>query len=154
MRRVACRLPRQAEMTSRAFFLVLFVAASGAGAAAQTPRRPPLVIDSLVGSDLFRFYCATCHGADGKGSGPSAQALRTPPADLTTIARRNDGQFPRRRITAYVSGEEPDVLASGVHGSRAMPVWGPIFRGLDTSDVRTTVRIENLVSYIESIQSK
>jgi hypothetical protein len=35
-----------------------------------------------------------------------------------------------------------------------MPVWGPIFRGLDPSDTRVNVRIANLVGYIESIQLK
>ena len=142
-------------MLSRTPVLVLAIvtgiAGAPGGAAAQAQRRTPLVIDSLVGSDLFTFYCATCHGADARGSGPLAPALRTPPADLTVIARRNGGQFPRSRITAYVSSEEPGVVA---HGSRAMPVWGPIFRALDASDVRTKMRIENLVSYLESIQVK
>jgi mono/diheme cytochrome c family protein len=142
-------------MPARIQLLGLAVAAGIAwtvmSAAAQTERRAPLVIDSMVGSDLFRFYCASCHGADGRGSGPLAQALRTPPADLTSIARRHRGTFPRSQVTAYVSGEQPDVVA---HGPRTMPVWGPIFRALDTSDVRTTMRIDNLVSYIESIQKK
>ena len=112
---------------------------------------PPLVIESMAGSDLFRFYCASCHGSDGKGRGPVAAALKTPPADLTAIAFKNGGQFPRSRLIAFVSSGDPAVAA---HGTSGMPVWGPIFRGLDPSEVRTKVRIENLVSYIESIQEK
>ena len=138
-------------MSARALALILAVGAAVAGTAAQTRRPAPLVIDSLVGSDLFGFYCASCHGADGKGAGPLAQALRTPPADLTSIAKRNGGPFPRSRVSAYVSSDEPGVVA---HGPRAMPVWGPIFHALDASDVRTKMRIDNLVSYIESIQAK
>jgi hypothetical protein len=35
-----------------------------------------------------------------------------------------------------------------------MPVWGPIFRGLDSSDTMNKVRIANLVGYLESMQPK
>jgi mono/diheme cytochrome c family protein len=34
-----------------------------------------------------------------------------------------------------------------------MPVWGRIFRALDTSDARARVRLNNLVAYIESLQA-
>ena len=40
------------------------------------------------------------------------------------------------------------------HGSRDMPVWGPIFRSLDSSDARNRVRIANIVDYVASIQTK
>ena len=33
-----------------------------------------------------------------------------------------------------------------------MPIWGPIFRQLGDDAVNATVRVENLVSYIRSIQ--
>ena len=46
---------------------------------------PPLAINALAGRDLFEFYCATCHGRDGKGAGPVAGALKTRPADLTAL---------------------------------------------------------------------
>ena len=140
----------RAPILGLALAVVIGVVAAPDGIAAQ-PRPRALAIDSLVGSDLFRFYCASCHGTDGKGAGPLAPTLRTPPADLTVIARRHGGQFPRSQITAYVSSEELSVVA---HGPRTMPVWGPIFLGLDPSDVRTKMRIENLVSYIASMQAK
>ena len=119
---------------------------------AQQPEKPPrLILDSMVGADLFGFYCASCHGADGKGRGPVAAALKAAPADLTTIARRSGGRFPRARVASFVSN---GGLAVAAHGSQGMPVWGPIFKGLDPSDVRTTMRIDNLVSYIASLQEK
>ena len=34
-------------------------------------------------------YCASCHGATGKGGGPEAKVLKTPPADLTKMAELN-----------------------------------------------------------------
>ena len=116
------------------------------------PRQPPLVIPSMAGQDLYRFYCATCHGVDGKGKGPVASALRVAPADLTLLARRDGGTFPRDRIFAFVANG--GSTASGAHGSKEMPIWGPIFFALDPSDTRAVMRIENIVQYLESIQAK
>ena len=135
---------------------LLLTAASGLprlGAAGQaTHQNPPLVIESLYGPDLFGFYCAPCHGRDGKGSGPVAVALNTRPPDLTQIARHNGGTFPTRRVEDYVTNG--NVKPIPAHGTADMPVWGPTFRSLDPSDSRVKVRISNLVGYIESIQAK
>ena len=135
--------------------VALFLAGGAAlVAVAQTtgPRNPPLVIRSLAGHDLFAFYCATCHGRKGTGDGPVAAALKSPPPDLTLLARSNGGTFPRQRVEAFVTNAG-DVLTPA-HGSSDMPVWGPIFRGLDRSDALVKVRIANVVTYIESIQVK
>ena len=115
------------------------------------PSVPPLVISSLAGRDLFQAYCATCHGRGGKGDGPVASSLKNRPADLTTIARRNGGRFPREQVERYVEGDE---LTTAAHGSGEMPVWGPIFRGLDPRDTVNRVRIANLVEFIESMQAQ
>ena len=124
-----------------------------AGASAQTtgPTNPPLVISSMYGRDLFEFYCASCHGRDGTGGGPVAPALRVTPPDLTMIAARNRGMFPRTRVEAFVTGAQ-EVPAA--HGSKEMPVWGPVFSGLDPNDKANRVRITNIVDYIASIQAK
>jgi mono/diheme cytochrome c family protein len=113
---------------------------------------PRLVPRSVAGEDLFRFYCATCHGRDGKGNGPVASALRSQPPDLTRLVRQHGGQFPQQRVEACIAYDGTGRMAS--HGSSEMPVWGPIFRGLESSDVLTEVRVANLVRYIESIQAK
>jgi mono/diheme cytochrome c family protein len=114
------------------------------------PKNPPLVIASMYGRDLFEFYCATCHGRDGKGGGPMAPALRVTPPDLTAIARRSGGPFPRARVQEFVTGEQDRLVPA--HGSKEMPVWGPIFRALDPNDTANKVRVENIVDYIESMQ--
>ena len=121
--------------------------------AQQTGRASqPLVIPSMTGDDLFRFYCAACHGRDGKGDGPVAAALNRPPADLTTIARRNGGSFPRERVERFVTGDREPAAA---HGSAEMPVWGPIFQYLENyNEAAVRQRIKNLCDYIESIQQK
>ncbi len=124
---------------------VLSIAAAGA----QAPRRDvPLPLQSLTGKDSFDRYCATCHGAGGRGDGVVAPSLTATPADLTQLAKRNGGAFPRAQITGYVEGTGRPVPA---HGATEMPLWGGIFRWLDT-EPRTAVRIANLVAYVESLQ--
>ena len=78
-------------------------------------------------------------------------ALKTPPSDLTKIAERRGGAFPHAEIVGFVS-DGPILIPA--HGTVDMPVWGPIFRGLDSSEARARIRIDNLVSYLESIQTK
>ena len=109
---------------------------------------PSLVPESLVGSVSFDLYCASCHGRQGKGDGPTAAALRTRPANLTTLTSRNGGTFPRERVLAFVEGS----TRTPSHGSPEMPVWGPTLRGLEASDSRVTVRLRNLIAFVESIQ--
>ncbi len=121
---------------------------------AQTtgPPKTPLVIPSLAGSDLYQFYCATCHGRDGKGQGPVAAALKAAPPDLRGITRRHGGTFPRGSVEDFVTNDGDTVTPA--HGTKDMPVWGPVFRGRDPSDTLGKVRIANVVQYIESIQEK
>ena len=68
----------------------------------QSP--PPLMLDSIAGRDSFEFYCASCHGTGGKGDGPIASALKVRPTDLTSLARRNRGAFPKDLVLAVVTG--------------------------------------------------
>lgn len=75
-----------------------------AAASAQAPSKSspanqelPTLIRSTKGSDLFRAYCASCHGADAKGSGPAASALKAKVPNLTLLAKRNGGPFRPRR---------------------------------------------------------
>ena len=161
---VGCRVVRQIRRfpvkTLRALALagLLPVAVVGLGlpvlAGVQTTGRknPDLVIKSVAGQDLFEFYCASCHGRDGKGNGRVAPALKVSPPDLTTLAQRNRGTFPAARVEGVLKGEER--LSTPAHGASEMPVWGPIFKGLDSRDEVNEQRIENLVKYIESIQAK
>ena len=135
-------------------FAMSMIVGAAIAALAQTTghQNPPLVIQSLAGRDLFDFYCATCHGRDARGNGPVVAALKAPPPDLTLLARHNSGAFPRARVEAFVTNDG-GVLAPA-HGTADMPVWGPVFRGLDPSDTLVKVRIANVVAYIESLQEK
>jgi mono/diheme cytochrome c family protein len=108
------------------------------------------LIPSLEGADLFHSYCASCHGADGRGEGPAARALTAKVPDLTTIAKRNGGIFPARRIERVISGDDLVVA----HGSREMPIWGPIFHQIEKDRDLGNVRLRNVAKYIQSIQQK
>jgi mono/diheme cytochrome c family protein len=139
--------------TTVALALTLWTAAvlTTDGGQTTASRKPSLSIESLAGHDTYAFYCASCHGAHGKGDGPTAAALAIRPPDLTQLARRRGGTFPRTDVEDFVTGGGRPVPS---HGSADMPVWGPIFHSLDPSDVRTKVRIANLVEYLDSIQRK
>lgn len=117
----------------------------------QAPRsqQPSIGLESVSGNDSFARYCSSCHGPTGRGDGPVAGTLRTRPADLTQLARGNNGSYPAERVRAVVAGFAP---ATPTHGSSDMPVWGPIFKALDPSDVRVAVRIENIVEYVGRMQ--
>jgi mono/diheme cytochrome c family protein len=121
--------------------------------AAQAPPPPAgeqrRLIDSLEGQALYREYCAVCHGEQGKGDGPMARALKSPPADLTRIAIRNGGTFPLKKVERIISGDSP--VEAG-HGTREMPVWGPIFSQIAWDVDLGNIRVANLAKYIESLQ--
>lgn len=137
------------------FALICFVSAS-MGATAQTAPKTQeqleqfeRLIYSVKGPDLFRAHCAACHGEDAKGGGPLASALKSKVPDLTVLAKNNGGQFPSARVRRTIMGDE--VLSS--HGSREMPIWGSIFHQIEEDVDWGNVRLENLVKYLESIQT-
>ena len=107
------------------------------------------LIESVQGQALFVAYCAVCHGKDGKGDGPLAKAFRSATPDLTRVAARSGGQFPSARVQRVISGEEP---FPGGHGTRDMPVWGPIFSQVAWDQDLGRIRIYNLAKYIEEMQ--
>jgi mono/diheme cytochrome c family protein len=120
-------------------------------ASGQATTETTRLIDSLEGPALYKAYCAVCHGANAKGTGPMAIALKAPPSDLTRIAARNGGVFPTVRVERIISGEEP---IPGGHGTGTMPVWGPIFSQIAWDQDLGRVRIHNLANYLGKIQER
>lgn len=137
-------------------FVVVCLLFAGTGGKAQTASQTASqtqeherLIYTVKGPELFRAYCASCHGEDAKGGGPMAPALKASVPDLTVLARNHGGQFPASLVRRIIAGDE--VLAS--HGSRDMPVWGPFFHQIEWDQDLGNVRLENLVKYLESIQT-
>jgi len=107
--------------------------------------------DPSSGKGMYMAYCAACHGADGKGDGPAAPALKATPTNLTMLAAKNGGTFPDAHVMQVIRGDS----MTAAHGNKDMPIWGPVFvqiAGHDTAQVQQ--RIRNLTKYLESIQEK
>ena len=120
-------------------------------------------ITSTKGVDLYKAYCVQCHGAGGKGDGEMAKGLTTPPADLTRIAERNGGKFPRVGVARYIMGDRPggatrldeDWNPTVFRGGRAddMPLWSYIFGSL-YKDQPNHMRFDSLARHVETLQAK
>ena len=144
------------EMTSSTFVGVvasvssfLFVVAS-VDATQRSAPEPARTAAIRAGQTTFRQFCSPCHGLNGKGDGPVGRLLLTKPADLTQIKRRNDGKFPLATIEQMLTvGTRMETEA---HGSEQMPVWGPVFRSIDTSESLVKARVATLLAYLESLQ--
>jgi mono/diheme cytochrome c family protein len=118
----------------------------------KTIKKTPITYTSPAsGQEMYNHYCAVCHGKDGKGNGPAASALKDPVTDLTTLAKRNQGEFPALRVAAVLRGQ----AQIGAHGTAEMPIWGPLFwRMSGGSGAEVQQRIANLSKYMESMQVK
>lgn len=108
-----------------------------AGAAQATP----------AGQTLYRRYCASCHGLEGRGDGPAAPALRPPPSDLTKV----ETSLPE--LMQQIDGRRT-ILA---HGTSAMPVWGEVFEEKSISEPhrrRTALhQLQELAAHVRSLRS-
>ena len=111
---------------------------------------PARMTRSLEGVDLFREYCAVCHGVAAKGDGPAADALKKHPTDLTQLARKNGGKFPVLAVQMTIKG------SNGIteHGTREMPMWGSIFSQAGQQKDLGEMRVASLLKYTEDFQVK
>jgi hypothetical protein len=68
----------------------------------------------------FMSKCAGCHGSNGKGTGRLSSKSKIKPADLTALAKRNNGVFSPDAVAERVDGRrEIDP-----HSKSGMPIWG------------------------------
>ena len=98
--------------------------------------------DVDLGKTAYLSSCAPCHGADARGPGTLAIIFKLQPPDLTTLAKRNDGEFPARAANEIIDG----LRFVEAHGTRDMPIWG--------FDVMVKSRITAIVDYLRRIQEK
>jgi len=140
-------------MQTTATLLALVLGSGCLSAQESTPqiKKVPVTSTSAAsGKEMFNNYCASCHGVDGKGDGPPAPALKQQPADLTVLAQKNGGKFPTSHVATAIEN-----VTSVVHGSKEMPVWGPILSSLSGGDSsRVKLRIHNITDYLKSLQAK
>jgi len=118
--------------------------------AAGPDQAPPN--NAPMGADLYRMYCASCHGATARGDGPLAAPMRRTPPNLTEITKRQKGAYPKELIFKVIDGRE---RVAG-HGGPDMPVWGDAFMRTSDNADRNSVRfrIQALVDYLETIQAR
>jgi mono/diheme cytochrome c family protein len=138
---------------------VILVVISTFAVAQEAPAQTPPTVKHVPitkapansGKEMFNSYCAVCHGKDGKGNGPAASAMKTPPTDLTLLAKNSGGKYPASHVAAVIRGQ----ATTPSHGSQDMPVWGPLFSSIDQGhEGQVQQRITNLVTYVETLQAK
>jgi mono/diheme cytochrome c family protein len=142
-------------------WLIIAGLSAGFAAAAQAE-------DYDIGKSEFQSSCASCHGADAKGKGPVSDQLKIPPADLTMLAKNNNGVFPVNAVyeTLYGSKTVP------AHGTREMPIWGERFNPIinlphsvdpsywkmagpeQSPEIVVRTRILAVVDYLNRVQQK
>ena len=111
-------------------------------------KEPIASSQSESGAQLYKNYCAACHGVEGKGNGQVARFLKGPPADLSALTQRNNGTYPADRVAATLRNGT-DIA---VHGTSDMPIWGPVFQS-PGKDVAQT-RIHKLTEFVGSFAAK
>ena len=128
--------------------LLVFIAV---GCGLLSPASATEIIDS-TGQENYLRLCAACHGETGLGDGPVAEAILKPLPDLTRIAERNDGKFPRQIIKNSIDGR----WQIDAHGTQQMPVWGYEFwvneKAGNFDEAEVSRILDGLVDFLESIQ--
>lgn len=136
-------IPQAAALAAAAVFLL-----PGAPPREARPAAADQRATTMSGRELYVAYCASCHGMEGRGDGPAAEALRMRPTDLTLLSKTHGGKFPRARVERLLGGLD----GFPAHGGKKMPVWGPVFMPLSPTDAHSAALIDRLVRYLESIQ--
>jgi len=108
-----------------------------------------------TGESLYFEFCASCHGASGRGDGPNAASIGKTPADLTLIRARNGGTFPMAYVISTIDG-----YTRAEEGNLTMPEFGVMMEDqptvmVDTGDgilTPTPKPLFELAEYLRGIQ--
>ena len=104
-----------------------WIGLAAAGVLAACVVEPP----EVLGGAIYQSDCAGCHGPDARGGGAFAHTLSRTPPDLTRLAVRNGGAFPRDYVMGVIDGFD-----RGSHFAPDMPAFGD-------GDLGHTVIVEN-----------
>jgi mono/diheme cytochrome c family protein len=109
---------------------------------------------AMSGKELYARFCASCHGAEGRGDGPVAASLKVEVPDLTRVARRAGGMYPRDAVLRIIDGRH--IL--GAHGARTMPVWGEDLSSIEIGspgqEKAARLVMERLADYVGTLQKQ
>ncbi|HWP59801.1 MAG TPA: cytochrome c [Candidatus Acidoferrales bacterium] len=107
------------------------------------------------GRELYLKYCSSCHGTDGRGSGPVSPFLTIKVPDLTLLRKNNKGLYPFDRVMSSIDGSR----AVRGHGDREMPVWGEVFekeaRESDSGKyprLTSLLKVQAIAEYVSTLQ--
>jgi len=137
-------------------WILIALVAFAVGATAQDQQKvikhvPVKDTSPASGQEMYTNYCAVCHGKDGKGAGPAAEALKVPPTNLTLLSKNNGGKYPDMKVASSIRGD----ANLPAHGSKDMPVWGKLFWGMSHGhEGEVQQRVANLNQSVESLQAK
>ena len=116
--------------------------------AAERAADPPRVqyaelkrLTTVDGASLYRAYCASCHGAAGRGDGPAVSGLASFVPDLTRIAER-DGDCDVAHVRAHIT-------EAGMHA--AMPDWDSALASIYSEHRRQLIE-QNLANQVRAMQ--
>ena len=124
---------------------VLMLAGMAAACTAQDMMPGP-----TEGEAIFAANCVACH--DYRGRGATLSGGQSAP-DLTGIAARRDGEFPRAEILSKIDG-----YGHGKVSATVMPEFGSLLEGelvpvdIDGVSTPTPRPLAALLAYLESIQ--
>ncbi|WP_372840436.1 c-type cytochrome [Phaeovulum sp.] len=120
---------------------------SALAACSTAPEAP-----ATTGASDYAAYCAACHGAGGKGDGIRSASLDPAPPDLTSIAARNGGTFPRAKVMTQIWGYARATPTPG------MPAYATLLAGdtvlYDSGDgilTPTPLRLVELMEYVQGL---
>lgn len=121
--------------------LLLLASATAAGC----EREPAVPANAEA---LYRQYCASCHGIDGRGDGPAAAALDPRPSDLTKTT------LPLAELMKVIDGRR----TIRAHGDATMPVWGPVFEAATDDESRqhreALRQVQAVAEYVRALAAK
>jgi mono/diheme cytochrome c family protein len=146
--RIARKMRAEAKALTISAALGIWIALGAAVALAQT----------IPGEQDYKNNCAVCHGPTGKGDGEAVAVLPAlKPKDLTQLTAANHGVFPAQKIYQAIDGR--DNIAAHELGDNRMPTWAVNWQmGAGEpnpgSEANTRKRIQDLVSYIKTLQAK
>lgn len=123
--------------------------------AASSMAIPPALGQEVdIGAQLYGDYCSACHGAAGLGDGDMANVVSIPSANLTLLAKNNDGVFPMLKVLHIIDGRTGLRAHGGV-----MPLWGRVFSdeigdsaGPYGGVLEVRGRLLSLATYLQSLQ--